>query len=317
MRMLLVLLVAIFAGNTALAATIFFTDRGADNIQRIEDDGTNQQVLVVDQPNPRGIALDVAAGKMYWTDGASDKIQRANFDGSDVEDLVTVGLVGPRQLSLNFSEGKMYWADVAPGVISRANFDGTDVELVHDGGPTQQFYGISLDEASNLVYYSQNQGDDFGLFELDLNDGIPVLSRSKVGVFFGHVRSIAFDATAGKIYMARCADGEITRINTDGTDFETIVTGLVEPEGIALDLSVGKVYWTDVGNGTIQRADLDGDNIEEVMTTGLEKPSAIAIIPEPPPPTEVPTLSEWGLIAMASILGIVGFMVMRRKKAAV
>jgi hypothetical protein len=29
----------------------------------------------------------------------------------------------------------------------------------------------------------------------------------------------------------------------------------------------------------------------------------------------VPTLSQWGLIAMAGILGIVGFMVMRRKKA--
>jgi len=31
---------------------------------------------------------------------------------------------------------------------------------------------------------------------------------------------------------------------------------------------------------------------------------------------EVPTLSEWGLIAMASILGIIGFMVMRRRKVA-
>jgi len=30
--------------------------------------------------------------------------------------------------------------------------------------------------------------------------------------------------------------------------------------------------------------------------------------------TEVPTLSEWGLIAMAGVLGIVGFMVMRRRK---
>ena len=29
----------------------------------------------------------------------------------------------------------------------------------------------------------------------------------------------------------------------------------------------------------------------------------------------IPTLSEWGLIAMAGILGIVGFMVMRRRKA--
>lgn len=30
---------------------------------------------------------------------------------------------------------------------------------------------------------------------------------------------------------------------------------------------------------------------------------------------EIPTLSEWGLIAMAGILGIAGFMVIRRKKA--
>ncbi|MGB3728841.1 MAG: IPTL-CTERM sorting domain-containing protein, partial [Thermodesulfobacteriota bacterium] len=32
-------------------------------------------------------------------------------------------------------------------------------------------------------------------------------------------------------------------------------------------------------------------------------------------PTEVPTLSQWGLIAMAGVLGVVGFMVMRRKRA--
>jgi|GEM_PF-1804458 len=30
--------------------------------------------------------------------------------------------------------------------------------------------------------------------------------------------------------------------------------------------------------------------------------------------SNVPTLSEWGLIAMAGVLGVVGFMVMRRKR---
>jgi len=33
-------------------------------------------------------------------------------------------------------------------------------------------------------------------------------------------------------------------------------------------------------------------------------------------PRNVPTLSEWGLIAMAGVLGIAGLMVMRRRKAA-
>ena len=33
------------------------------------------------------------------------------------------------------------------------------------------------------------------------------------------------------------------------------------------------------------------------------------------PPRAVPTLSQWGLIAMAGVLGIVGFLVLRRRKA--
>jgi len=33
------------------------------------------------------------------------------------------------------------------------------------------------------------------------------------------------------------------------------------------------------------------------------------------PITDVPTLSEWGLITMAGVLGIIGFMVIRRRKA--
>jgi len=33
-------------------------------------------------------------------------------------------------------------------------------------------------------------------------------------------------------------------------------------------------------------------------------------------PRPIPTLSEWGLITMAGVLGIVGFMVIRRRKVA-
>lgn len=32
-------------------------------------------------------------------------------------------------------------------------------------------------------------------------------------------------------------------------------------------------------------------------------------------PRNVPTLSEWGLIAMAGVMGLVGFILLRRKKA--
>ena len=43
---------------------------------------------------------------IYWTD--DDKIQRANLDGSNVENLVTQGLVDPEGIALDVAGGKMY-----------------------------------------------------------------------------------------------------------------------------------------------------------------------------------------------------------------
>ncbi len=53
---------------------------------------------------------------------------------------------------------------------------------------------------------------------------------------------------------------------------------------------------------------------EECQPGALTCPSFVLADPEP---STVPTLSEWGLIAMAGILGLVGFMVIRRKKVSV
>jgi len=69
----------------------------------------------------------------------------------------------------------------------------------------------------------------------------------------------------------------------------------------------------------------------EAYTTELNNVAGISVSPgppyicspsidcTPPPPiitTPIPTLSEWGLLAIAGILGIVGFMVIRRRKVA-
>ena len=41
----------------------------------------------------------------------------------------------------------------------------------------------------------------------------------------------------------------------------------------------------------------------------------IVYMPTPTVVTPIPTISEWGLIAMVAVLGLVGFMVIRRRKA--
>jgi hypothetical protein len=66
-----------------------------------------------------------------------------------------------------------------------------------------------------------------------------------------------------------------------------------------------KIFIFNEPNGL--RFNCESDNATVTCTFFNEK------IPTP----NVPTLSEWGLIAMAGILGIIGFMVIRRRKATV
>ncbi len=102
---------------------------GGGKIWRADIDGTNDEVLLdTNIVDPQGIALDVAAGKMYWTDSRTDKIQRANLDGSEVEDLVTQGLSNPEGIALDVAAGKMYWTDFGTDKIQRANLDGSGIE---------------------------------------------------------------------------------------------------------------------------------------------------------------------------------------------
>ncbi len=63
------------------------------------------------------------------------------------------------------------------------------------------------------------------------------------------------------------------------------------------------------GGGSSYIGGVTGGN----TSSGVREDNGMAVLTWTPPST-IPTLSEWGLIAMAGILGIVGFMVIRRRK---
>ena len=67
---------------------------------------------------------------------------------------------------------------------------------------------------------------------------------------------------------------------------------------------------TDFAGTTVRFRVAEVDN-EDVFNFSIDDATCEAISV-----ANVPTLSEWGLIAMAGILGIVGFMVIRRRKVA-
>lgn len=96
---------------------IYFGNSTQKTIERSNLDGSNRQT-VLGAPHvetPTGIALDIAAGKMYWTDlGLSTNyVARANIDGSNVEVLFRDSQASPGLMDIDIDpvSGRIYWAD--------------------------------------------------------------------------------------------------------------------------------------------------------------------------------------------------------------
>ena len=77
---------------------------------------------------------------------------------------------------------------------------------------------------------------------------------------------------ASMLYWTNSTAGTIQRANPDGSQVQTLVSGLDDPEGIALDMSGGKIYWTE--SDKVGRANLDGS---QVQTLGTETGSDLAL----------------------------------------
>jgi DNA-binding beta-propeller fold protein YncE len=117
---------------------MYWTDPGQDSvadgkIQRADLSGGNVEDLVCAAcppehtalTTPIGIALDVAAGKMYWTDrgttAADGRIQCADLDGSNIEDLVSTGLTLPSGIALELEQEPPPPREPVGGIIVPVN----------------------------------------------------------------------------------------------------------------------------------------------------------------------------------------------------
>ncbi|MGJ8591904.1 MAG: PKD domain-containing protein [Aquaticitalea sp.] len=87
-----------------------------------------------------------------------------------------------------------------------------------------------------------------------LNDVVSIAGKGGVGM--------AYDDVNEKIYFSDFEvypNGNIWRMNPDGSELEAIASGIGDPYGVAVDPVGGKVYWVD-DDGNVSKADLDGSN---------------------------------------------------------
>lgn len=162
---------------------MYWVDNYRNRIQRSHLDGSDVDDIIgyATEAYLGGVALDLAASKVYWAEnftGFSGRILRANLDGTYPEIVLSSSSHGPDWLALDPTthdifwasevsdtilrndmpivtgihyvggvavdavERKVYWASKGDGKISRANLDGTSVEDVLVG--LSYPFGIAL-----------------------------------------------------------------------------------------------------------------------------------------------------------------------------
>jgi hypothetical protein len=227
------------------------------------------------------ITASVQAEQIYWTDpdgpSGSHVIRRANADGSGTQALIT-GLFDPRGMAIDASGGKMYWTEPGLLAIRRANLDGTNIETVVATGNATA--GVAIDLSDEKMYWAEG-GIPLGNEQIRRSnlDGSGVEVLVSIGLI--HPVGIALDTQAGKVYWTDLEGnldgmGTIKRANFDGSNVETIITGIDEAAGLALDAVGGKIYWPDLATKRIQRANLDGSGTEDLVV-GLDSPTTISL----------------------------------------
>lgn len=83
----------------------------------------------------------------------------------------------------------------------------------------------------------------------------------------GQTFDMETDFYKGILYWGDVAS--VKKANTDGTNLQTLYTGLKYIGGLALDLTNNKLYFSDFGSGnaTIRRCNLDGTGMEVIVTS--------------------------------------------------
>lgn len=88
---------------------------------------------------------------------------------------------------------------------------------------------------------------------------------------------VDFDPFNNRIYWTDYSLGTVKRSLIDGSNQETIRSGIARPYGIALDLVAENVYWISRLDNTIEVSKLDGSNWKVLVSDLGTSPDHIAL----------------------------------------
>ncbi|MEO5770025.1 MAG: hypothetical protein ABIS92_16845 [Polyangia bacterium] len=243
---------------------VYWTGMGAPAaddgfIMRSDLDGTNVKTVVPPGGTytPKQLKLDRAGGKLYWSDREGMRVQRANLDGSNVESLIIVATGDKARMDatnwcvgvgLDIAGGWIYWSQKGTGngvgSLRRAPLaipagqtaaTRTDIQIIYQGLPEP--IDIDVDVTAGDIYWTDRGDDTVNRAPIAIPTGFTAATRRDRQILVRGVREaigVTLDLPRKKAYYTSGANGDLGRVNLDGTGNEPLIPKAGNLTGIAL-----------------------------------------------------------------------------------
>ena len=188
---------------------------------------------------------------------------QVNVSSAGVSGRVTFDFISLEHVLINPSEiPPMFWIDTEKQTL----YGPAGTKWGFDNAATS----VSLNTLSRQLYWTAIplDGDRHCavIRRANLKDSINeyISEQEDLATLMSVPLATAIDTTADKLYWID-SQGSIQRANLDGTNIQTLITGIDSPKHIAVDMIGGKLYWAET-QGRIRRANLNGSNTQTFVT---------------------------------------------------
>ena len=228
-------------------------------------------------------------------------------------DLVTgavagMAAVGANPVALAADNTRAYSADFGADTLTVIDVATASVEATVPVGGMPS--GVAADPAGARVWVAN-------LFDDTVSAVNPATATVVATIPVGDKPSgIAFDATGGRVYVANTADGTITAIDaaTDAV-LQTAPSGGLNPVAVVVSPAGDRIYVLHLAAGGVTA--LDSSTLAVVDTLPLAAghlalAGFAAAVPVAPAALGIPTLGEWGVVALIAALAGLSLRTLRR-----
>jgi len=269
-------------------------------INRINFDGTGEEILISSTYTPLDIAIDTNNSRIFWTEytGSSYRICRAGFNDDDTV-VVYTSTYGPSAIGIDKTNGIIYWGEFnSNSDIWRASIlpDTLSKEKWYNNFAWAYTYSICIG-TNGRIYFTNNSYYDIvtafgsnyngsaytGLISTQ-NSYSQAISLNGPIIPSTPFKGIAVDVSGSHVFYVNNITHGMWPKNITRTDLslssptEWIYIGVTDIQKIALDLTSRKIYWTSQTDNSIYRADMDTANSNVELFLSLDSmPTGICI----------------------------------------